>query len=116
MNMKKFRNTVLNSIIVLASFGASAEVLAVPTGWTPPNVTLRATLNNAPAMSPVRWSVYRMDNGSSVPYMTYNNRHSLAIALPPGRYLAEANLNSISRSRIFDVSSRATNNIVVAMD
>lgn len=117
MDMKKIHNSVSKLIISLVSLGAVAQAEAVPSGWSPPNVTLRATLNNAPAMSPVRWSVYRMDTGSvSAPVRVYNNRHSLAIALPPGRYRAEANLNSVSRSRVFDVSSRATNNVVVAMD
>lgn len=116
MKLKKIRDILLKFFMVVGLSGLAAQALAIPSGWTPPNVTLRATLNNAPAMSPVRWSVYRVDNGSTVPFRTYNNRHSLAIALPPGRYVAEANLNSVSRSRIFDVSSRATNNVVLAMD
>jgi len=113
MSMKHFL------IVALLVAAPVMSVRAVGTAATPtptPNVNLVATLNNGPAFSAVKWSVYRLDNGRSVPIETFNHRHSLSIALPPGRYRADASLNNVSRSRIFDVSSRTGSNIVVAMD
>ncbi len=119
MNMKKIRNILLTVVIAGTTLLFNQQAAAVPGPWIHPNVTLMATLNNSPALSPVRWSVYRMDNGSTVPYGTYDKRHSLAISLPPGRYVAEASLSAGGtppRSRMFDVGNRTTNNIVVALD
>ncbi len=108
-----FRGTiiVIGLLISVPSFAVTTDTAARP------NVTLIATVNNGPALSPVRWSVFRVDNGSSTtPFRTFDHRHSLAIALPPGRYRAEASMNNISRSRVFDVSNRTDNSIIVALD
>lgn len=114
MNMNIIRKLFATTAVVISGF------VAVPAMATPnPNVTLMATLDQNPAFSTaVRWSVFRVENGvtESQPYRVYDNRHSLAISLPPGRYVAEASRASVSRTRMFDVGSYAANNIVVALD
>lgn len=114
MTMNIIRKIFATATVVISGF------VAVPAMATPnPNVTLMATLDQSPAFnSSVRWSVFRVENGvrESQPYIVYDNRHSLAIRLPPGRYVAEASRESVSRTRTFDVGSYAANNIVVALD
>lgn len=103
---------IFYGMIVFLSTSAIAPIASANA-----NVTLMATVNDVPAFSPVHWAVFRVENNarSALPYVT-DNRHSLAIDLPPGRYVAEASLNNVSRTRMFDVVSRSTNNIVVALD
>ena len=81
-----------------------------------PNVTLVATLNNGPAMRGVNWSVYRLETNGSRVFVKGLTRHSASIALPTGRYQAEARLGTVMRTRTFEVTSRTSNDIVVAMD
>lgn len=114
MTIHLIRRMCATAVVVISSLVAM-PVMSAPD----PNVRLMATLDQSPAFtSLVRWSVFRVENGvrEPQPYVVYNNRHALAVRLPPGRYEAEASLASVRRSRVFDVSSYATNNIVVALD
>lgn len=79
-------------------------------------VFLVATLNNGPAMKPVEWSVYRLNNKNDSKLVKSFRRHSASLRLEPGRYLAQASLDNVNRSRIFDVRTFSNSNIVVAMD
>ena len=113
MNLNIIRKIFATAAVIVGS------CVALPAMATPnPNVTLMATLDQNPAFSSVRWSVFRVENGvrDSQPYRVYDNRHSLAISLPPGRYVAEASRETVSRTRMFDVGGYAANNIVVALD
>jgi hypothetical protein len=114
----------MNMKYLVASFVlVTAPLLSVPATGMPSdslpssNVNLVATLHGGPAFSPVRWSVYRLDNGvTPVPVKMFDHRHSLAIPLPPGRYRADASLHNVTRSRTFDVSTFVSTDIVVALD
>jgi hypothetical protein len=113
MNMNIIRKILVITAVV------TSGLTVLPAVATPnPNVTLMATVDRSPAFSYVRWSLFRVENGvrESEPYRVYDNRHSLAIRLPPGRYVAEASRDSVSRTRTFDVGNAAPNNIVVALD
>lgn len=78
-------------------------------------VYLVATINNGPAMKPVKWKVFRLHNGEPQLIQSFQ-RHSVSMRLEPGRYRAIASLDSTQRSREFDVRTFANSNIVVAMD
>ena len=99
------------AVLLVSVSGVDAAIRDEPRA----NVTFVATLNQGPAMRPVKWTVYRLDNNRSIPVKTFR-RHSASLVLEPGRYRAEANLDNVHRSRTFDVSTRTRNNIVVAMD
>jgi hypothetical protein len=97
---------------------SSAPINAVAGADTPlSKVLLMATLNNGPAMQPVTWTVYRVDNGKSV-WETSLTRHSANIELAPGLYRADVTLQdgSVSRSRVFDLRTVSSSNVIVAMD
>lgn len=82
-----------------------------------PNVHFVATLNNGPAMQAVKWKVYRLNNDQSSSTLVESfERHSASLLLTPGRYLAEVQLNTVSRSRVFDVGGATKSDVVVAMD
>lgn len=117
MNAKETRR-LLTVALMAASFLVAKYGFAAPMGEKPrANVTLVATLNNGPAMQPVSWKVYRLDANNNVAGIVDSfNRHSASIPLQPGRYLADVNLNSVNRTRVFDVSSRTSSSVVVAMD
>lgn len=80
-------------------------------------VLLMATLNNGPAMQPVTWTVYRLENGQAI-YNQSVNLHSANIELEPGFYRADVALagTNVSRSRVFDLSNVRSSNVIVAMD
>lgn len=80
-------------------------------------VLLMATLNNGPAMQPVTWTVYRLENGEAI-YDRSVNLHSANIELEPGFYRADVKLDSggVNRSRTFDLTNVSSSNIIVAMD
>jgi hypothetical protein len=80
-------------------------------------VLLMATLNNGPAMQPVTWTVYRLENGRAI-YNRSVNLHSANIELEPGFYRADVTLDgaNVSRSRVFDLSNVSSSNVIVAMD
>ncbi|MDQ5770387.1 hypothetical protein [Thiothrix subterranea] len=80
-------------------------------------VLLMATLNNGPAMQPVTWTVYRLQNGKAI-YDRSVNLHSANIELEPGFYRADVTLDgaNVSRSRIIDLSNVTSSKVIVAMD
>lgn len=116
MKVNGLRNTIMSVTALAILLGAAVNVNAAIRSERPANVTLVATLNEGPAMRPVLWTVYRLDNNNRPTPVTSFRRHSASIVLEPGRYRAEANLNNVNRSRIFDVSSRTSSSVVVAMD
>lgn len=116
MKVKGLRYVSIGILAAATLLGAVSTVNAAIRDEGRANVTLVATLNEGPAMRPVRWTVYRLDNNNRPTAVTSFRRHSASITLPPGRYRAEANLDSVNRSRVFDVSTRTSNNVVVAMD
>lgn len=96
----------------------SAPILNVAGAEAPKSkVLLMATLNNGPAMQPVTWTVYRLENGKAI-YNRSVNLHSANIELEPGFYRADVTLDgaNVSRSRVFDLSNVSSSNVIVAMD
>lgn len=96
----------------------SAPINAVAGADAPlSKVLLMATVNNGPAMRPVTWTVYRLDNGKSV-WERSLSRHSATIELSPGVYRADVTFSdgSVSRSRTFDLRTVSSSNVIVAMD
>ncbi|MGB3919360.1 hypothetical protein J9253_06505 [Thiothrix litoralis] len=80
-------------------------------------VLLMATLNSGPAMRPLTWKIYRLENDKST-LATSLGRHSANIQLAPGVYRADVTFNdgSVSRSRTFDLRTVSSSNVIVAMD
>ncbi len=116
MNRRFFRH-ILSGLLLIVSSSATLHTMgASVTDDNAPNVHLVATLNNGPAMRPVKWSVYRLDNNHQETLVQSFERHSASIPLKPGRYRAQATFNNVSRTRIFDVSSNSSSKVVVAMD
>lgn len=118
----KFRSKLSGLLLVFMSLMAtqsqSAPINAVAGADTPlSKVLLMATLNNGPAMRPVTWTVYRLQNGKST-WTTSLRRHSANIELEPGLYRADVTLDngSVSRSRTFDLRKVTSSNVIVAMD
>lgn len=77
-------------------------------------VNLVATLNNAPALRPMEWKVFRLDEGRKE--IAAPGRHSATLVIPAGHYEAVATLNGRQRSRQFTVSNGADSNVILAMD
>lgn len=88
----------------------SVARISLPTG----KVNLVATYQNAPALRPVNWTVYRLDGGRQ--QVAAPRRHSATITVPPGRYEVVANLDGRERRREFTVMDGTRNSIVLAMD
>lgn len=111
---------LMRNVTALLMLGTSAVLVHPVTAATTSeeaaaNVHFVATLNNGPAMRPVKWTLYRLSNNNEATYYDSFNRHSASMPLPPGRYRAEVSLKDVSRFRVFDVSS-VTSSIVVPMD
>lgn len=85
--------------------------LEVPTG----KVNLVATLGNAPAMRPMSWKIYRLDDKRQE-VSTVSRRHSATLNVTPGRYEAVANLDGRERHREFTVMDGTSSSVVLAMD
>lgn len=78
-------------------------------------VNLVATLQDAPAMRFMHWSVYRLENGDRQEIAT-STRHSTTIVVPPGQYEAVASLDGVERKRTFRAQPDTSNDIVLALD
>ncbi len=115
MNRQFFRHFLTGILIVLTS-SASMYSTGASVADNTSNVHLVATLNNGPAMRPVKWSVYRLNNNQQATLVQSFERHSASIPLAPGRYRAEATFNNVSRTRVFDVGLKTNSRVVVAMD
>lgn len=78
-------------------------------------VKLMATLNNAPAMRPARWTLYRLERGQrqAVPVP---QRHVAMIVLPAGTYEAVVQMDGRERRRSFMVQNGDNNEVMIAMD
>jgi hypothetical protein len=77
-------------------------------------INLVATLGNAPALRPMEWKVFRLDEGRRE--IAAPARHSATLLVPAGHYEAIAILNGTQRSRQFTVTDGADSNVVLAMD
>ncbi|MEZ5452787.1 MAG: hypothetical protein R3E93_08230 [Thiothrix sp.] len=122
MLVKKLRNVWASlSVIAVCLFANQAQAAVInavffSAAQTPlSKVLLMATLNNGPAMRPVQWQLYRVKNGRSTLVQSFK-RHSASLELEPGIYRAEAELDNVSRSRVFDISTVSNSNVIVAMD
>ena len=78
-------------------------------------VNLVATLQDAPAMRFMHWSVYRVENGDRQEIAS-TTRHSSTIVVPPGQYEAVAKLDGVERKRIFRAQPDTSNDVVLALD
>jgi hypothetical protein len=74
---------------------------------------LKATLRNGPAMAPVTWKVFRLDNQNLV---KTTSAHSFSLPLAPGNYKAVVELNNVTRDRLFTVMDNSKVDVVIAMD
>lgn len=110
MFIKSIGKLVMVSALV-AGFLASTAMAVENEGDS--SVNLVATLRNGPAMRPVDWKIYRVDNNSVV---TSTRSHSLSLPLRPGTYKAVAKLNDVTRNRTFTINSSGQVNVVIAMD
>lgn len=92
--------------------GEIAEAsLDVPTG----RVNLVATLGNTPALRPMEWKVFRLENGHRRE-IAAPRRHMATLVVPPGQYEAVASLDGKERHREFTVMQGTDNSVVLAMD
>lgn len=66
-------------------------------------------------MRPVKWDLYRLENGKSI-FVNSFKRHSASLDLTPGVYRAEVALDGVNRSRTFDIRTVSSSNVIVAMD
>jgi hypothetical protein len=82
----------------------------VPTG----KVNLVATLGNAPAMRPMSWKIYRLDDKRQE--VSVSRCHSATLSVIPGRYEAVANLDGRERHREFTVMDGMSSSVVLSMD
>lgn len=78
-------------------------------------VNLVATLQDAPAMRFMHWSVYRLENGDRQEIAT-STRHSTTIVVPPGQYEAVAKLDGVERKRTFRAQPDTSSDVVLALD
>jgi hypothetical protein len=119
MKVRKGLSVVSLVFLSLMAMQVNSAPIQAAAGADAPKskVLLMATLNNGPAMQPVTWTVYRLENGKAI-YNRSVNLHSANIELEPGFYRADVKLDSgsASRSRIFDLTNVSSSNIIVAMD
>lgn len=101
------------TLVVSLTAGVIATSAQAMEGNGNGSVNLVATLRDGPAMRPVDWKIYRVDNNSVV---TTTRSHSLNLPLKPGTYKAVASLNDVTRNRTFTVNSSGQVNVVIAMD
>ncbi|GEM_PF-2438329 len=119
--IKVRKRLALTSLIFLSLITTQAQSLSFQDSVVsdPPKskVLLMATLNNGPAMQPVTWTLYRIENGKAI-YNQSVNLHSANIELAPGFYRADVTLDgaTVSRSRVFDLSNVKSSSVIVAMD
>lgn len=108
---------VFLSLMPLQSYSASINGVAAA-DTTLSKVLLMATLNNGPAMQPVTWTVYRLDNDGKSVWETSLNRHSANIELEPGMYRADVTTDDgrVSRSKTFDLRTVSSSDVIIAMD
>ncbi len=110
MTINVLRNVCLAACIVTSAFMLPAQAAESSGGGS---VNLVATLKDGPAMRPVDWKIYRVDNNSVV---KSTRSHSLNLPLRPGTYKAVARLNDVTRNRTFTVNNNGQVNVVIAMD
>ena len=101
---------VVLSILVFSSISMASAVASDSAS----NVNLVATLKNGPAMTPVTWKVYRIDNNSRAGESS--KKHSMSLQLRTGTYKAVAVMDSVTRDRIFTVKDNSKVDVVIAMD
>lgn len=115
MKFKTIRSAIVNVLVIITAL-LSISTTATANGEKPePNVRLVATLNNGPAMRPVKWTLYRLNNDQAT-WIDSFQRHSASIPLVPGLYRADVSLQGVQRSRVFEVSSVTGSNVVIPMD
>jgi hypothetical protein len=102
-------------VIVITLLAVIQPVLAAKGEQPEANVRLVATLNNGPAMRPVKWTLYRLNNDQAT-WIDSFQRHSASIPLVPGFYRADVSLQGVNRSRVFEVSSVTGSDVVIPMD
>ena len=100
--MKKIITTML--AVMLLAFAGTALA---------DNVSLVATVKNAPAFTPVHWTVTRLPEQVNVATAL---QHSLTLTLSPGTYKATATLDGVSRDRTFTAGAQGMVNVVIALD
>ncbi len=93
---------------------SSASVAA----WADNNtseVRLVATIDNGPALQPLEWTVFRVDNPSNV--IKKNRRHSFTLReMKPGRYTAIVKRGDETRRRDFYVMADTTSRVRIPVD
>jgi hypothetical protein len=114
MKFKTISRVVISTLAIIASF-AIIQPVSAANAEPEANVRLVATLNNGPAMRPVKWTLYRLNNDHAT-WVDSFQRHSASIPLVPGFYRADVSLQGVNRSRVFEVSSITGSNVVIPMD
>ena len=100
--MKKIITKTLAAMLLVFAGTAMAD-----------NVSLVATIKNAPAFTPVHWTVTRLLDQVNVATAL---QHSLTLDLTPGTYKATATLGGVSRDRTFTAGAQGVVNVVIALD
>jgi hypothetical protein len=96
--------------IHIARGGVVDTTLNIPTG----KVNLVATLGNGPAMRPMSWKIYRLDDKRQE--VSASRSHSATLNVIPGRYEAVARLDGRERHREFTVMDGTSSSVVMSMD
>jgi hypothetical protein len=102
--------TVATMLMIFSSASAAA--------WADSNtseVRLIATIDNGPALMPVKWTIFRVGDPTYVPIE--KNRHSFTLhSVKPGRYTAIVRRGEETRRRDFYVMADTTSRVRVPVD
>ncbi|MEB4589388.1 hypothetical protein VSS37_00195 [Candidatus Thiothrix sp. Deng01] len=110
-------SVVMLVVMAIPTEAAPISAVSLSGAQTPlSKVLFMATLNNGPAMRPVKWQLYRIDKNGQSKLVEAFKRHSASLELEPGIYRAEAMLDNVNRSRTFDVRTVGDSNVIIAMD
>ncbi|UOG92517.1 MAG: hypothetical protein L3K52_01980 [Candidatus Thiothrix sulfatifontis] len=98
------------------TLGAILMVMAGPASAN--RVTLIATANNQSILSPVSWSVFRLNDNRSPPkpVAELQHRHSGTVHLPAGDYRATVTQAQIIKETVFKVEANVDRTVNIAFD
>lgn len=106
------------SITTISAITIGTILMVMANSASANRVTLVATVNNQSILSPVSWSVFKLDDKSSPPkpVAELEQRHSGTVHLPVGHYRATVTQEQIVKEAIFKVEANVDKTITIALD